>query len=133
MDGDRALEQVGGYLCELTARRGQDRAALRRCPACRDSLADAEASERAHRVRKQRDPGADRINPWRTLEHDDLVPRPAQADRGAQPADAAPDDDHTHEAIIRGQVQAHAGGITMTAHEVHGPGRRGAVPATLGS
>src|SRR5262249_11750792 len=70
VDGDRALEQVGRYLGELAAGRGQDRASHRRCPAGRDSLADAEASECAHRVRKQRDPGANWTNLWRTLEQD---------------------------------------------------------------
>jgi hypothetical protein len=57
---------------------------------------NTEAIERPHRVREEGDAGADRGNAGRPLQHEDLMPGTAQADRGAHASNPSPDDDHTH-------------------------------------
>jgi hypothetical protein len=100
VDGDRALKQIPGDLGKLAALPGEDRAAPRRCSLGRYRFSNPEPSERAHRVREERDPRTDRIDPRRALQHDHLMPAPAQADRGAQSSDPSPDDDHAQAAMI---------------------------------
>jgi hypothetical protein len=100
MDGDRALEQIPGDLGKLAALPGEDGAPLRRCALSRDRVSHPEPIERAHRVREQGEARADRVDARRALQHDYLVPVPAQADRCAQSGDPSPDDDHAHAEMI---------------------------------
>ena len=74
------------------------RIALRFAGAPRSATASPTPSrvERVHRVREQRDPGADGLDARRALEDNDLVPGPPQPDRCAEAADACADDDYAH-------------------------------------
>jgi hypothetical protein len=96
VDGDCAGQKIGRHPCELLTIGGQNRAHRGGCASARNPLRDAETLERTHRVCEQHDARPDRIDPRRALEHDDLVPEPAQSDRGAQAAGAATDDDRAH-------------------------------------
>jgi NAD(P)-dependent dehydrogenase (short-subunit alcohol dehydrogenase family) len=64
--------------------------------ACRHRLSNAETIERLHRVREESDSCADRVDARGPLQHDNLIARPAQGDRGTQSGDPSPDDDHAH-------------------------------------
>jgi hypothetical protein len=121
MDGDRALEQIRGDNGELAPLPGEDRAPLRRCSPSRDRVAHPEPIERAHRVREQGQAGPDRIDARRALEHDHLVPRPAQADRRAQAGDPSPDHDR---AQGRQDVESSHSSKVGPARVACGPGSR---------
>jgi hypothetical protein len=101
MDGDRSLKQIPGDLGKLAALPGEDGAPLCRCALSRARVSHPEPIQRAHRVREQGETGADRVDARRPLQHDHVVPAPAQADRCAQPGDPCPDNDHTHAEMIR--------------------------------
>jgi hypothetical protein len=61
-----------------------------------DRFSNAKPVERAHRIRKERDAGTDRVDAWGPLEHDILLPRTAQCNRCAQAAYPSPHDNHAH-------------------------------------
>jgi hypothetical protein len=100
VEGDRALEQVRRDAGQLAAVRSEDRATGCRGAPIRYRVANAETIERPHRIGEERDSGANRVKTRRPLQHDSLISRPAQGDRGAQSSDPSPDDDHAHGVII---------------------------------
>jgi hypothetical protein len=59
-------------------------------------LTGIEAIQRPHCICEEGDPCADRVDPGRLLEHDDVVAHPAQPDRDTESRDTATDDDHAH-------------------------------------
>jgi DNA-binding CsgD family transcriptional regulator len=72
---------------------------MRRCARRHDGVGDPEPTEPVHRVRPQRDAGADLLQVRSALEHDDLASCPLERNRGGEAGDSSADHQN---AIVHG-------------------------------
>jgi hypothetical protein len=96
MDRDSAFDDVRRHRGQLTAVPRADGTAPTPRPQRRDVIVDPQTSEPAQRVGEKTDARAHHVGARRPLEDYDVVAGAVQRDRGAEPPDAASDDDHAH-------------------------------------